>query len=81
MQATYEIVDEVVVKKYPDGNMEKLCLLRDIDIVIDRTRDTLDRMENILTKEIKKDDNSVLQMMFSDYANEFNELKKLSVFV
>ena len=74
----YEVVDNTIVKTYEDGNKENLCLLEDVNIVVDRTRETLDRIEDRL-KPFIENENSVLSYMFSDYVNELNELKKISL--
>ena len=74
----YEVIDDKVVKIYEDGDNEVLCLLEDINIVIDRTRETLERIEERL-KPLIHVENSVLNLMFSDYTRELNELKKISL--
>lgn len=77
MSSTYEVLEGIVVKKYENGDSENLCLLKDIDIVIDRTRETLDRMSDKLSKIIKEDKDSVVSIMFHNYVEELNELKKI----
>ena len=79
MKVVYEVVESMVVKKYEDGDLENFCLLKDIDIVIDRTRDTLDRMDNILRNIDTLTEKSPLRIMFNSYAFELNELKKISL--
>lgn len=74
----YEVVDNTVVKIYEDGNQENLCLVEDINIVVDRTRETLDRIEDRL-KPFIENENSALSYIFADYVNELNELKKISL--
>ena len=74
----YEVIDGSVVKIYEDGETEKLCLLEDIDVIIDRTRETLDRMEEML-KPLIHVENTILNFMFSDYVRELNELKRISL--
>lgn len=77
MNATYEVKDGAVIKKYSDKEYEVLCMLEDIDIVINRTKDTLNRMEEILGNIIKENENSVVSLMFSSYIEELNSLKKI----
>lgn len=79
MKVTYEVLGETIVKKYEDGDSESLCLLEDIEIVIDRTRETLDRMEEKLGKIIKENENSAVSLMFHSYVEELNELKKIQL--
>lgn len=79
MNCTYQVLDGVVVKKYENGDSENLCLLKDIDVVIDRTRETLDRMSDKLAEIMKEDKDSVVSIMFHSYIEELNELKKLKV--
>lgn len=74
----YEVVDNIIVKIYEDGNQENLCLLEDVNIIVDRTIETLDRIEDKL-KPFIENENSALSYMFSDYVNELNELKKISL--
>lgn len=74
----YKVTNDTVVKTYEDGNQENLCLLEDLDVVLNRTAETLDRIEDRL-KPFIEDENSALSYMFSDYVNEFNELKKISL--
>ena len=71
MKVTYEVLGETIVKKYEDGDSESLCLLEDIEIVIDRTRETLDRME--------ENRHSAVSLMFHSYVEELNELKKIQL--
>lgn len=79
MKANYIVKENVIVKEYENGDKENLCLIEDIDIVINRTRETLDRMEERLKNinELKED--SPLSIMFHDYANELNELNKIKL--
>ena len=79
MKVTYEVVEKTVVKKYENGDSENLCLLEDIDVIINRTRETLDRMEVKLSKFTKEDENSALSLMFHEYVRELNELKKIQL--
>lgn len=74
----YEVIDGSVVKIYEDGETENLCLLEDVDIIINRTRETLDRMEETL-KPLIHMENTILNFMFSDYVRELNELKRISL--
>lgn len=74
----YEVIDGSVVKIYEDGETENLCLLEDIDIIINRTKETLDRMEEML-KPLIHMENTILNFMFSDYVRELNELKRISL--
>lgn len=79
MKANYIVKENVIVKEYENGDKENLCLIEDIDIVINRTRETLDRMEEKLKNinELKED--SPLSIMFRDYADELNELNKIKL--
>lgn len=79
MNASYEVINNMVVKKYEDGQVENLCMIKDIDIVINRTRRTLDRMESKLINLIEGNEDSALSLMFHDYVRELNELKKISL--
>lgn len=79
MNATYEVIEGIIVKKYSNGDCENLCLLSDVEVIINRTRETLDRMEAKLSSFIKKDENSALSIMFHDYVKELNELKKIKL--
>lgn len=74
----YEVIDGSIVKIYEDGETENLCLLEDIDVIINRTRETLDRMEEML-KPLIYMENTILNFMFSDYVRELNELKRISL--
>lgn len=74
----YEVIDGSVVKIYEDGETENLCLLEDVDIIINRTKETLDRMEEML-KPLIHMENTILNFMFSDYVRELNELKRISL--
>lgn len=74
----YEVIDGSVVKIYEDGETENLCLLEDVDIIINRTKETLDRMEKML-KPLIHMENTILNFMFSDYVRELNELKRISL--
>lgn len=74
----YEVIDGSIVKIYEDGETENLCLLEDIDVIINRTRETLDRMEEML-KPLIHMENTILNFMFSDYVRELNELKRISL--
>ena len=77
---TYEVIENVVVKKYSSGEKEELCLLEDIDILITNRRETLDRMENVLCSVLDKEnfDNTV-STMFYEYTIELNELNKIKL--
>ena len=74
----YEVIDGSVTKIYEDGETETLCLIEDIGSVIERTRETLDRMEEKLKPLVDIED-TVLNLMFSDYVRELNELKRISL--
>lgn len=74
----YEVIDGSIIKIYEDGETENLCLLEDIDVIINRTRETLDRMEEML-KPLIHMENTILNFMFSDYVRELNELKRISL--
>lgn len=76
MSVKYEVIDEKVVKIYES---EVLCSFEDIDVVIDRTRETLDRMEKNLIEYKNKGDNSAISIMFREYMIELNELNKLKL--
>lgn len=78
MEITYEVVDGVIVKKYDNGDEEKLGLLEDVDILVSRAKETLDRVEKKLTNPIKENKNSALSIMFESYVREYNELKRIS---
>lgn len=77
MGSTYEIIEGMVVKKYNDGHFENVCLLEDVGVVIDRTRETLDRMSDKLSEIIEENKDSVVSIMFHNYVEELNELKKI----
>lgn len=79
MRVTYEVLGETIVKKYENGDFENLCLLEDIEIVINRTRETLDRMEEKLSRVIEGNENSAVSLMFHSYVEELNELKKIKL--
>lgn len=79
MNAEYEVVGNIVVKKYENDDSENLCLLEDLDIVINRTRETLNRVENRLKLITNTTEESALSIMLQDYANELNELKKIQL--
>lgn len=79
MNSTYEVINNIVVKKYSLDEKEEICLLEDIDIIISRTRETLDRMESKLKSFINKDGDNVLSIMFYDYVHELNELNKIKL--
>lgn len=76
---SYRVENDIVLKEHESGDVEKFCLLSDIDAVVDRTRDTLDRMEEILLKTPNHTEESALGIMFKDYVVELNELKKIQL--
>ena len=74
----YKVENNVVLKTHENGDVEELCSINEIGEVIERDREAIAKLENLL-KDRKTMEDSALSIMFSNYVVELDALSKIQL--